>query len=263
MTLQDLLELCEKDKILFKNFFITYSNRESAEQAVHELTSHAAYAFTSEKEQPFIIDVGSGIGISTLYFKSIFPQAKILCFEPDPSAFALLGKNIFNNHIDGVDTINYAVSKEAGKAQFFGKFSGDAPDNSRNSIIEAWGCQYKENESIEVNSVKLSTYVNTSVDMLKLDVGGCEQQILEELETEKKLPLIREIAIEMHQAHKIKHINSIPKIYSILRKNNFEVMIAEKDSTPLMSNPTKDWARRLKPQLFMIRAKKLEPPLSS
>ena len=55
------------------------------------------YEFQSDRDDPFIIDCGSEIGIVTFVFKVQYPNAKILCFEPDPIAFKFLEKNILEN----------------------------------------------------------------------------------------------------------------------------------------------------------------------
>jgi len=47
-------------------------------------------AFESETEEPVVLDVGSNIGLATLFFKRLFPRANVVAFEPDPQAYELL-----------------------------------------------------------------------------------------------------------------------------------------------------------------------------
>src|ERR1700693_4874079 len=45
------------------------------------------YIFVSRRPDPLIIDCGSNIGMSILYFKRRYPKARIIGFEPDPATF--------------------------------------------------------------------------------------------------------------------------------------------------------------------------------
>ncbi len=46
--------------------------------------------------------------------------------------------------------------------------------------------------------MKLSEYINGEIDILKLDIEGSEGEVLEELASSGKLPLIKNIFIEYH-----------------------------------------------------------------
>ncbi len=45
------------------------------------------YAFPQAGKAPRILDLGANIGLSVLYFKSLFPDALIEAYEPDPQIF--------------------------------------------------------------------------------------------------------------------------------------------------------------------------------
>ncbi len=49
-----------------------------------------------------IIDVGAYIGLSILYFKSRYRNARITAFEPNPNVFPLLEENLEYNKIKNV-----------------------------------------------------------------------------------------------------------------------------------------------------------------
>jgi hypothetical protein len=46
------------------------------------------YYFTAENENPYIIDCGSNIGMSIFDFKMLYPNSRILAFEPGEEAFS-------------------------------------------------------------------------------------------------------------------------------------------------------------------------------
>ena len=256
MKLETFLEKNNERKVEVGGFSIRYNCFDSAKRTVKAIfNDNSPYKFVSKTQTPTIIDVGSGIGISTLYFKSLYPQATVLCFEPDNKSFEMLQENVEKNRLENIELFNYALSTKEGNAKFFGQLFSDFADNRGSSLIEEWACQRKENDFTEVTTKKLSDYINKPIDFLKLDAVGCEEQILEELENAGKLSLISEMAIEMYQATRIKSINSLPRIFAILKHNHFEITINGRDSSFLLENEdTRQWTKRAKPLLFTIHA---------
>src|SRR5438477_7951076 len=54
-----------------------------------------------------ILDIGSNIGASIIYFHEKFPDAKIFGFEPHPDTFRILQKNVAQ--LRGVVVFNYGL----------------------------------------------------------------------------------------------------------------------------------------------------------
>jgi hypothetical protein len=52
-----------------------------------EIFEEECYSFNASSSYPFIIDCGSNIGLSIIYFKRQYPNARIIGFEPDPMIF--------------------------------------------------------------------------------------------------------------------------------------------------------------------------------
>jgi hypothetical protein len=66
-----------------------------------------------------------------------------------------------------------------------------------------------------------------------------------------------EMAIEAHQSDKMKSINDVDTIIKLLDRNQFSVTVTEKDIVSVLPEQTRLWAKRIKPQLFVIKAVKL------
>lgn len=77
------------------------------------------YEFITTSERPFIIDAGSNIGLATLYFKRRYPGARVVAFEPEPTAFALLETNVRNNDLRDVELVNAALGGKRGHVALF------------------------------------------------------------------------------------------------------------------------------------------------
>lgn len=151
------------------------------------------YYFRSSGPRPRILDVGSNIGMSVCYFKLLYPEAQIVCFEPDPAAFRWLQKNVEQNHFTGVELHNVALASEEGKRRFYQEVAAEA--SGLNSLKpEMLPGQRRE---IEVKTKKLSSFLGSEVALLKIDAEGAEYEIVKEAQS--KLMLVQNIFLEMHQ----------------------------------------------------------------
>jgi FkbM family methyltransferase len=147
------------------------------------------YDFTTDNNCPFIVDCGSNIGMSVLYFKKRFPQSSILAFEPDAVSFDLLQHNISNNNLDNVKVFNIALSDLDGEAILYKKA------RSINSSL----MPTIPNESGQtVITRKLSGFINSRVNFLKIDTEGAEEKIVNDLISNNIMTLISGLKIEYH-----------------------------------------------------------------
>lgn len=247
----------EKGRIKVGNFSISFQNRDSAQQTIEEIFNEESYQFKTINKNPFIIDAGSNIGIAALYFKTCYPESKILCFEPDPNAFKELQNNMLTNCVEGVTLINAAITQKEGQVDFFGELSGDTPDTRGNSIIKDWGMQRVTSTSITVKGVNLSNYIDQPVDFLKLDIEGAEQQVIKELISSEKIKWIQEMAIEIHQSNNFINLNNVSNIKSDLIEFNFKTEVIEKNIKGLFPDAVKAWEKKTNPRLFQLKAKRL------
>ena len=76
---------------------------------VKEIIEKNIYQFKSSNDSPVIIDCGANIGMSVVYFKRLYPKSKLIAFEPDPTLFEMLSKNIKNFNFDNVELKQAAV----------------------------------------------------------------------------------------------------------------------------------------------------------
>lgn len=139
----------------------------------------------------FLIDIGAHIGSFSLAAAKKFPKAKILCFEPSPSSYAVLKKNIKLNSFRNIGVYNKAVSSNKGYASFY----IDQINSAANSMYASKGFGIKVpsitlERIFKDNSIKKCAFV-------KMDCEGAEYDIL--LNTKHKiLRKIQSMAIEYH-----------------------------------------------------------------
>ena len=72
------------------NFRVSYFGDFQLKVLNWEIFRKGAYLFHTDKKQPLILDCGSNIGMSILFFKMLYPGARIIGFEPDPDTFEIL-----------------------------------------------------------------------------------------------------------------------------------------------------------------------------
>ncbi len=134
-----------------------------------------------------ILDCGSNIGMSILYFKSCWPDAKILGVEASPGTFALLKENA--RGLKDVMLVNKAVADRSGMIPFY-----TVPGLGVSSTNPMRG---SGKETI-VEAAPLSYFIDGPLDLLKIDIEGSETAAFEELEASGKMPLISFMFIEYH-----------------------------------------------------------------
>jgi len=158
-------------------YTVNYFNEEEFHYLKREIFTNDCYYFDTEMKEPLIIDVGAYIGLSVLYFKKLYPNSKIVAFEPNPLAFETLKENLFLNNIKNVELHQAGILNKDGQKVLY----IDNTELERYSVAsfnkDAWNSEVVS-KKVKVKIEKLSKYLNKDIDMLKLDVEGSEQVIL-------------------------------------------------------------------------------------
>ena len=190
---------------------IGYTNKQELDILKDEIFNQEIYKIDLNADTPVIFDLGSHIGLSILYFKMNYPNAKVVGFEPNPNIFPLLEENVYCNNLNNVELHNIALGNTEEVRDFHIDNQFDAFSTS-GFKPNAWNG--KQNTTpISVKTEKLSNYINTTIDLMKMDIEGAEKEVLTELEQTDKLKYIKNIVVECHNAD----------IAEILKRNGFEI----------------------------------------
>ena len=155
--------------------------------------------FFSSVDNPFIIDAGANAGCVTLYLKQLYPNAEVICFEPDLDIYQLLEQNIRKNMLSNTRLFNCALGDYDGTSHFYTSKAKHLSGGLGNSIKPVWGIQEDLSQydtSMKVPIRRLSRFINRPVDYLKLDVEGAEYDVLNEIAA--CLPLVKQLHVEVH-----------------------------------------------------------------
>ncbi len=195
-------KICQSEAVLVKTLKIR--------GIYEEIFENEIYKFNTHTKTPLIIDCGSNIGLSIIYFKKLYPDATIIGFESDPEIFKILKKNIESNGFTGVSLIEGCVSKEEGVVTFF----QEGADGGRIDISN----EIKNDHHVtKVKAYTLSSFIDKPVDFLKIDIEGTEREVLEEIKD--KLWYVKNIFIEYHSF--VNKQQNLAVILAILEKAGF------------------------------------------
>jgi FkbM family methyltransferase len=136
-----------------------------------------------------IVDAGANVGLFAAAMKSRFPQAKMICIEPDGDNYKMLEKNL--KGYTNVDLVH----------------AGLWNSNTRLDIAD----RYKEGHSalaVEENEATgnvpaitmdklISDFALPKIDLLKIDIETSEKELFSK-NYEQWLPKVRTIVIELH-----------------------------------------------------------------
>ena len=172
----------------YKVLFTSYSQLINL---FEEIFVFQIYRFKGNGPRPFIIDCGSHLGLSLLYFKKLYPRGTALGFEPQAKMFSLLQYNVASNLKGSVRVFNAALANHKGTSAFY---VDDAAGTLNAGLRNGRG----KKVAGEVVTLRLSSFIDRPVDLLKIDVEGYEVEILRDLLSSGKIGLVREIVMEYH-----------------------------------------------------------------
>jgi FkbM family methyltransferase len=150
------------------------------------------YWFRAQRRDPFIVDGGSNIGMSVLFFKALYPEARVLAFEPAEPAHVLLVRNVEANGLRDIEVHRAALGREDGEVLFY--VDRDDPATFRMSTRAG----RLPGTASPVPQRRLSQHLGEEVDLLKLDVEGSEDDVLAELVDSNAFSRIRQLVVEYH-----------------------------------------------------------------
>ena len=154
--------------------------------AYKEIFVTGIYRFRTDNEAPTILDLGANIGLSVLYFKSLYPKARITAFEADPAIYACLKHNVHGNGFTDVELINKAVWDSSGTLSFH----AEGGDGGR--VAQAGSGRTVEVEAIDIRD----HLARHSYDFLKMDIEGAEHAVFPAIKD--YLPNFKFVFLEYH-----------------------------------------------------------------
>ena len=177
---------------------------------VKEIFVDESYAFPTTSPEPVIIDCGSNIGTSVVYFSRYYPKARIIAYEADAATAKTLRNNLTSNGVANVDVVEKAVWTDNEGVDF-----GSAGDDV-SSVFLATNVH-------RVPSVRLRDMLlqEPRIDMLKIDIEGAENPVI--ADCRDALGHVQNLFIEYHAY--IGQPQTLPELLQILKDSGFRYYI--------------------------------------
>jgi FkbM family methyltransferase len=198
-------------------FTVYYSNRKEFHTLKREIWGKNIYYVDNVllTHNPLIIDLGSHIGLSILYFAYNYTNSLICGYEPNPLLFELLTKNIkFNDLESRVQIFQKAVGTSTGKQQFFIDSTDEEWYSSGAFTPGSWkGVQ--ESKAIEVDVESFRIIIENAlddrgrerVDLLKMDIEGSEYSVIKKFSD--MFRKVNNLIVELHGVTRRKFQNTV------------------------------------------------------
>lgn len=176
-------------------YTVYFDNSEEYHRIKREIWGANGYYEELPDETPTILDIGAHIGLATLYFKKLYPQARIVAVEPVPENALLLKKNIFENQLENVEVYEEAVADHGGEETMY--IDAQGKWRSVASVHRGAWTGDQESREITVTCQPLAHYLKAyNPDLVKLDVEGAEERII--VSAKDYLKLAKRYIIEFH-----------------------------------------------------------------
>ena len=180
-----------------------------------EIFMRASYFFKASSDCPVIFDCGSNIGMSILFFKKLYPNARIVAFEPDPFTFELYDTMLMRIDLSNVDLHQIALSDRSGTIELF----RDASPQSSSLVMSTLRRRH-DGPGVTVPAQRLSDFISSEIDLLKLDIEGAEDAVMGDLASTGKLRQIKRLHLEYHH-HIDASADKLSTMLQLIENNGF------------------------------------------
>jgi FkbM family methyltransferase len=231
----------------FLGFKFEFFDYQTFAYLFEEIFVQQVYYFETKRNQPVIYDCGANVGLSILYFKMLYPEARITAFEPDQNVLPTLQRNIEQNRLQEIKIEGVALAAHEGSL-----ISVEDQSTTGNPSKQFQRAERQDSvKGARIEARTLSSYLKTPIDVLKMDIEGFEWEVINEVASSGKIRLIGSILMECHH-NRIEGVRTGEGL-NVLERAGYRYQMSAPFQTPFST---------LKAQDLMIHAKR-EAVLSS
>ena len=192
--------------------------------------------FSTDKNNNLIFwDIGSNIGLYSIYCKIKHKNSKIIAFEPSTSNLRVLSRNIFINNFQSKISI-YPLPLTDKKNEFLSmneqSFIEGGALNSFGVDYNYEGKNFMPNMSYLLPGTSIDNLIENNIlefpDYIKIDVDGTEHIILNGASLILKNKKLKSILIEINENFDLQ----FKEILRVMKENNFKI-IEKQNNTDL------------------------------
>lgn len=184
----------------------------------YEIFFKEYYRFNTNTPKPRIIDIGSNVGLSILYFSKEYPNAVITGYEADPTIYSYLKQNL-----EAAITFPVEIIQKAVWIHNEGIMLNQEGADGGSIVLDGVN-------KIEVPSISLLDILQKehSVDMIKMDIEGAEIDVL--IHAASHLYKVQSMFIEFHSYKGNKQ--RLAELLSIIESAGFRYTVLDTQTFP-------------------------------
>lgn len=159
-----------------------------------------------------IFDVGANIGVTALYFATLYPAARIYCFEPLPENVALLRENTAP-FSDRITIVPKALGDREGSLPYC---YSDDPLNFGGGTFYGVGCDRSRAIDLPMTTMAraCAELGIDQIDLLKIDTEGAEMAVLRGIPDEI-IRNVRAVIGELHGVDDFAFLSRLSSTHSV------------------------------------------------
>ncbi|MEO1525428.1 MAG: FkbM family methyltransferase [Planctomycetota bacterium] len=196
-----------------------YIDEASFLHSYREIFLDRIYDFPCESSSPRVVDLGANIGLSTLFFKQLYPDSAVTSVEADPAIFPVLQSNVAAAGVGNVELHHTAIHSDSQTLDFV----QEGADAGRIALPEDYDAECK---MIQVQCRPIDAFLEQPVDFLKVDIEGVETEAFEQC---SRLDQVAAIFVEYHSFQT--QAQSLPRLLDKLTGNGFRYAIRDQFCT--------------------------------
>jgi FkbM family methyltransferase len=167
------------------------------------------------KNPGIIFDCGANVGLTSVYYKNCFPQARIIAIEPDPANFTLLKKN--TAPYQDIECLQMGLWHKEALLEIHNRHFNN---NSGFAVEEVAKKGPETIEAITIPAI-MQRYGISEIDVLKMDIEGAEKELFS-YGADQWLPHVKTLVIETHDFMKS---GTAKSVFSALQPYDYNVHI--------------------------------------
>lgn len=176
-------------EIILDGYRIAYADLLTVCPQWHDIFVNESLRFVAVSDRPRVLDCGANLGLASLYFKRLYPAARITAYEADPALAELCRRNLAANGAGDVAVEAAAVWTSAGMVRFRCEGADSGAIEGASAGLNA--------PSAPVACIRLRDLLQEPIDLLKLDIEGAERAVLEDCAG--GLGHVRAMILDLHE----------------------------------------------------------------
>lgn len=196
---------------------VDFTNEEPIYMNYKEFFVEGIYNSLNIDNLNVVIDIGANVGLFTKYM--LYKNAKkVLCYEPNKSAFNCLSKNYQNNN--SVFLNNLAVSTNNDKLRLYLDVNNTLVSSAKRNTSDFY----------DVDSITLKQILTQNnlekVDLIKIDIEGMEYELIGHMEDDV-FDKVNSFIIEYHDVESMDKSTGVKTLSEKLKEKGYSVKFGD------------------------------------